>query len=175
MRAPVVNKYRMRLPTAGDGAVSKVLEEAKANLNQKDSEKLSAADLLYLKRQVQRRLGGGAEVGQMKAESERDTRDDLSRELVEELSLAGLELPHLEKLTRAELQALKEKLLSQKRRGGAKKFRSRTSDSTPYFKFFSIPHNFRRALKSWGGQILICFLICLFMVIGIVLFVAANL
>ena len=165
----------MKLPTTGDGVVSKILEEAKANLNHKDSEKLSAADLLYLKRQVQRRLGGGAEVGQMKAESERDTRDDLSRELIEELSLAGLELPHLEKLTRAQLQALKEQLLSRKRHGGAKKFRSRTSDQTPYFRHFSMPNNYRQAIKSWGSQILLCFLACLFLCSGIALLVAFTL
>lgn len=172
MRVPVHIKQRMKLPTAVSGVAAAVVEEANANLNHKDSEKLSKADLIYLKRQVQRRLGGGAEVGQLKAESERDTRDDLNRELREELEMAGLHLPDLKKMTREQLEALRLQLF-RKRRGGAKKFRSRTSDHSAYLRHFSMPQGMLNAARIWGGQILLCFFICVFFVMGIALLIAS--
>jgi hypothetical protein len=163
----------MKLPTAAGGVAAAIVEEARSNLNHRDTEKLSNADLLYLKRQVQRRMGGGAEVGQLKSESERDTRDDLSREFKEELEMAGLHLPDLKHLTGDQLEALHQQIF-QKRRGGAKKFRSRTSDSTQYLKHFSMPQSMIHVARTWGRQILLCFLVCVFLVMGIALLIAST-
>ena len=79
-------KQRIRLPTFDTGGELPVVPESPPTAPPDGAIKLTAADLAYVRRYAQRRLGGGAGFSRVKAEAVRVSREEARVEL-EELAL----------------------------------------------------------------------------------------